>query len=93
MEIIQNALGLSIRINNRLGDAIDLDERASRIARMLAEARDEHLSRADEELGSGFGKIIRIIKYDIPTAGSFNITVTNDRDVVVHISIPTEVVA
>lgn len=93
IEIVQNAIGLSITINNRLSEAIDLNERTAYIAKMLAESRDEQHSRADEELGSGFGKILRIIKYDIPTAGLFDITVKNDRDVVVNISIPNENVA
>ncbi len=88
--IEQGGQSLTIVVRNRLGQLIDADARAAHIAKKLIEAHDEDGHRAAEETGSGFGKIVRIIKYDIAGSGSLDVRVTEDRDVVVRIIIPYE---
>lgn len=82
--------GLSIRISNTLAESIDSGACAARIATMLEEARIGDHHRATEEKGSGFCKIARIMKYDLPQGGFFDVSVAADHFVEVRILIPRE---
>lgn len=90
LDVVDDLHSLSISIKNRLAESIDASERAEHIVRMLLQAREQHHLRATEELGSGFSKIVRILEYDIATGGTFDISVTEDRDAWVRVVIPRE---
>lgn len=79
---------LSICIGNRLAETVDVGACAIRIATMVDDAKDGDHQRATEEKGSGFCKIARIMKYDLPQGGSFDVAVTPERSVEVRFSIP-----
>lgn len=81
--------GLTIRISNQLAEAVDAEACGGRIAAMLAEADGNH-HRATEEKGSGFCKISRIMRYDLPDGGTFDVSVTPERMVDVFIAVPWE---
>ena len=84
---------LSMCISNSLAETVDVKKCAVRIAEMLKDAKDGDHQRATEEKGSGFCKIARIMKYDLPQGGAFDVAVTPERSVEVRFSIPRMVLA
>lgn len=79
--------GLSLKIRNKLREDIELDVRRERIEKMLGDAKNGDYHRATEEKGSGFCKIVRIMKYDLPQGGVFDAAVTAEGRVEVSIAI------
>lgn len=84
---------LSMCISNSLAETVDVEKCAVRIAEMLKDAKDGDHQRATEEKGSGFCKIARIMKYDLPQGGTFDVAVTPEQSVEVRFSIPRMVLA